>query len=323
MKTTKTLSGALNVLDALSKHKNINDYICNQKNNDSAPEINEYIIREINPYDIVRWKYKDRPSNELGDIESLSDEFKKIGQQQPCIVRKILNQNKYELIIGERRWHASKKAQLNLKVIIQDIDDNTAALIQTAENDSRKDLSDFAKGMSLSNLISHGIIKQKDLETKLGKSKQEISRLLSFSRIEKEVFDAINIFSNVSSRTAYEISRLSNKGSEYVNALISISEKIRTGKYGANKIISIVDSIIQKKCENEEQIKTRVLDKEGRHLFCWRKNNNNYPSIHFPKDIADMFETNKIDIELLTEEIKNEISRQLKNSRHMATKKKP
>ena len=39
---------------------------------------------EIDTNLIIRWKYKDRPSNEYGDIESLAKTIKEIGQQVPC-----------------------------------------------------------------------------------------------------------------------------------------------------------------------------------------------------------------------------------------------
>ena len=80
---------------------------------------------------IIRWKYKDRPENELGDIDDLAETFKSVGQQQPCIVRKLHGTaGKYELLVGERRWKAAEKAGLQLKCIIKEIDDKTATLIQ-------------------------------------------------------------------------------------------------------------------------------------------------------------------------------------------------
>jgi ParB family chromosome partitioning protein len=316
----KSLSGALNVLDALNQKKTLDDYMSSTENKNtsqtksaiSSSTSNEYTIHSLDPDVISRWEYKDRPDNELGDIDALANELKAIGQQQPCIVRPIRGQNNYELIVGERRWLASKKAKINIKVIIQEIDDNTAALIQAAENDSRKDLSDYAKGMSLSRLIKNGVIKQKDLEDKLGKSKQEVSRLLSFSRIEESVFTAIETFSDISARTAYEISRLSNKGEKHVDALISISQQIRTGKYGANKIVIEVNKIMSTVIK-DNTYNTKVIDNEGRHLFSWRIDNNKQPSLHFPKSIVDMIEANKINIEVLTTGIKNELSKQIKS----------
>lgn len=310
MNNKKSLSGALNVLEALTNKQTIDDYIENSDNHKELLRNNSFVVEEINPSSIKRWQYKDRPEDELGDIDSLANELKTIGQQQPCIVRKISNNN-FELIVGERRWLAAQKAQLKLKVIVEDIDDNTAALIQAAENDSRLDLSDYAKGMSLFKLINDKVITQKDLETKLSKSKQEITRLLSFAKIDNDVCESIQTFTKVSSRTAYEISRLSKKGYEYKEALKSISDKIRDGRYGANKVIDEVNKFVNKK-DAKNTDSQKIYASDGRHLFTWRSDNNHKPSIHFPSDIVNLIVNNKINIDILSEGIKNEIYKQLK-----------
>tara|TARA_R110002167_G_scaffold93474_7_gene250506 strand:- start:16536 stop:17474 length:939 start_codon:yes stop_codon:yes gene_type:complete len=311
MTKQKSLSGALNVLEALSK-KTVDDYVANQDKPTSSetPKSTEFVIHEIDTNKISRWKYKDRPLTELGDIQALADELKQIGQQQPCIVRP-LSSDKYELIVGERRWLAAQHAGLKLKAVIKAIDDNTSALIQAAENESRLDLTDFSKGMSLARLIENKIITQKDLQEKLGKSKQQVSRLLSFSRINKEVFESINDFSKVSARTAYEISRLSNKGDDYVSALIKISIKISSGKFGASKIIAEIDKMLSSENVNPSKGK-KIYDPEGRHLFTWRTDNNSMPSVHFPADIAKLIHDSKIDLDQLNDGIKNEIYKQLR-----------
>lgn len=224
-------------------------------------------IINVDPSRIKRWKHKDRPENELGDINALAKEFIEIGQQQPCIVRAIENSSCYELIIGERRWQAAKIAKKDLMVIVSRISDNDAALAQIAENDSRKDLSDYAKGISFAKLISENVIKQKDLITKLGKSKQQISALLSFSKIPKEVIIAIGDMTKVSSNTAERIKELCNKGDSYINAIISIADKIRTGKFGRH---AIEKTVLISLSNDSEKLKTsakKFYSSNGDHLF--------------------------------------------------------
>jgi len=302
-----SLNGALNVLNALNKNKKINDYLTENINLDDE---NALTICNIDPNNIERWQYKDRPQGELGDIDKLANEIKNMGQQQPCIVRKLEN-GKYELLVGERRWLAAKKAKINLKVIIQNINDSDAALIQVAENESRLDLSDFAKGMNLFKLIQNGVIKQKDLEIKLGKSKQEISRLLSFSKIDENVFKAIKDFQKVTSRTAYEVSRISKKGGCYVSALIKISPHIREGKYGANKIIEEVNKYVSTKKPIKKRIFEKTFSEDGFHLFTWKTDVNKNRSIFFPKKISKLIEEEKIDMKMINTAIKNEIVKKI------------
>ena len=253
-------------------------------------------IIEVLPNSVRNWKFHDRPEMELGDIAALAQEFKEVGQQQPCIVRALKNevQYQYEIIAGERRWRASLLAKTKLKVIVKELSDNEAALVQITENSNRKDLSDYAKGMSYAQLIDNGIIQQKDLVEKLGKPKQYISSLLSFSKIPEEVMDAISDMTLVSCRSAEQIRRLSSKGESYVKALISIADKIRSGKYGQERIEKYVLCYVN---SEQQEIKpksiTKAIDRTGRHLFTWRNDINDCPSIHFPKDMSKFIRDHK------------------------------
>lgn len=261
-------------------------------------------IHELDPYSIYRWSEKDRPENELGNIEDLAKSFKQIGQQVPCIVRPSKEKmGEFELIVGECRWHAAKLAEMPLKVIIQSLDDRMAALIQAAENEERSDLSEYAKGISYATKIEKGILSQKDLTEILGISKQQVSRLLSFSRIPELLKEAIEDFRKVSSRTAEEMCRLSSKGNNYLEALVVLAPKIKTGKFGEKRIQQEINKILNKEV-SKELFSQKVLNKDGRHLFTWRQDNNGIPSIHFPNDIIQLLTSNTMDFSQITQDIK-------------------
>ena len=299
----------------------------NQKNDETQANTNkttskksyEENLTELLSTEIVNWEHHDRPSSELGDIAALAEEFKTIGQQQPCVVRPHPTlSNYYELIIGERRWRACKLANIPVKVIIRELSDTDAALAQAAENDNRVDLSDYAKGMSYSKLIKAGVIKQIDLVEKLGKSKQYVSALLSFSKIPDEVLTAIGDMTKVSASSAETIKQLSNKGRDHIDALLKLAQKISEGKLGGRNLTKTVSDMAdnQKRIEKENK---KILSKDGRHIFTWRSDNNNKPSIHFPNNIADLLANNDLDIEELTLNIANLIEVEL--SRLKETKK--
>jgi len=96
------------------------------------------------------WMFADRPENEMGDINSLSESIKITGQQEPILVRPTDNEKKeqYEIIFGHRRWRACKKIGTKVLAIIKAVTDREASLFQKEENENRKDLSDFAKAKS-------------------------------------------------------------------------------------------------------------------------------------------------------------------------------
>ena len=276
--------------------------------------IDSSTVLSVDPSIIKNWEFHDRPESELGDIKALADDFLSIGQQQPCIVRPVTNDSnfQYELIIGERRWRAASLARINLSVIVKaDLSDSDAALSQAAENENRIGISDFAKGMSFSKLIDGGLIKQNHLIEKLGRSKQYVSSLLSFSKIPSEIIGSIHDWSKVSAKTAEKIKQLANKGDDYIKAIISLSSSIMSKKIGHSslekKVSEIINANVQSKIEN-----LKVYTQDGRHIFTWRQDNNNLPSMHFPKGINNLFLESKIDLDTFTENVRVLIEEQLK-----------
>jgi ParB family chromosome partitioning protein len=269
------------LLEADHKSRNVKEYI---EDNLVITKINnnENAIISLDPNKISLWKYKDRPANELGDIDLLAKKMKDIGQQQPCIVRPSgINKDYYELIAGERRWRASIKASINLKVIVKNLTDNEAAIVQDEEN-YHNPLSEFAQGMSYANQIKDGILKQVDLIDKIGITKQKLSRLLSFSQIPTDVSSAIGDLRKVSSGTAEKIKQLCSKGEEYKNCIIELSEKIRSGKLGHEKL----SKIIEEKLYSIPKIKVKnIYDNEGILLFKIKKSRTNDIIINIKSDI--------------------------------------
>lgn len=272
---------------------------------DMPTHLSSNVIHEIDPGLIKNWEYHDRPENELGDIENLSKEFLEMGQQVPCIVRQISDKKyKYELIAGERRWRAAQKANLKLKLLIRNLTDNEAALVQISENSNRTALSDYAKGMSYSRLIKQGLLSQSDLVGKLKISKQQVSRLLSFDKIPSSIIAAIGDMSQVSSRTAEQIKQLSAKDDKYIEAICHFAPQIREGKIGQAKLLQLTTSYFNK--DNKDPTE-KIYSESGKHLYSWRTDNNMSPSIHFPKSVASLIRNDKINKEDLSNKVKKVI----------------
>ena len=280
-----------------------------------AQDINdENVIKLLNPDDVINWCLSDRPSNELGDIDSLAADLLNVGQQQPCIVRinpKIAN--KYELIVGERRWRAAKKANIPLKAVVKILSDSEAALIQSAENDNRVDLSDYAKGISFSRLINSEVIKQSDLVEKLGKSKQYVSALLSFSKIPPEIIAAIGDMSKISARTAEEIKQLSSKGETYIKAIIDFSAKLRSGRAGQKSLKNFVFNHIESKSSS---INNKTYSCKGKDFFTVNRTKVNDIKMIMSKEINNFLDTlDEKQLDKIYEEIINVLEKSLVRAR--------
>ncbi len=273
-------------------------------------------VLELSPSEIKNWDYHDRPESELGNIEALANEFKEIGQLQPCIVRYLKDKTtgyKYELIVGERRWRAAQLAELPLRVLVKKLSDSEAAIIQASENYNRQDLSDYARGISYSKLIEEGIITSVQLTKTLCISKQQISRLLSFSKIPIEIIDSIQDMSKISARTAEHIKQLSNKGNDYISAIIKYSEKIRTGEVGHEKLNELVENYINNTHKTKKSF-DKLYSRDGIHLFTLKSNANSSASIHFNKDIVVLLEQKNIDLKNIAYKISQILEESITNN---------
>lgn len=288
-----------------SKPNNLSNYLANQT---EQLEPTVYTVHEISPDLIINWKLHDRSEIDLGDIEELANSMVTIGQKQPCIVRLYHGSDfKYELIIGERRWRAAKLRNIDLKVIIENLNDHDAALCQVIENERREDLCDYSKGMNYAQLIGQNIVSQKELESVLNKTKVEITRLLSFSHVPTKIWETIGDVRKISARTASEIRAMvqhKTLGHQYTNAIIQLAEQLKTGKLGARNLRSAADKLannITYPCLTKE-----IMSLSGRHLFSWRRDSNGNLSVSFPKSIREI-----IDKEQLEHVIKETIETQI------------
>ena len=127
--------------------------------------------QEIYVTDIIPSPYQPRQIFSSDEIDELSQSIKKSGVLQPILVRKI-NNGKYELIAGERRWRASKKIGLNkIPAIIKEMDDQEVIVVSLIENIQREDLSAYEEAEALEKLIQS-----------TGETKEEISKVISKSR---------------------------------------------------------------------------------------------------------------------------------------------
>jgi ParB family chromosome partitioning protein len=118
---------------------------------------------------------------------SLADDIYRKGQLQPIVVRGI-EKNKYQIIMGERRWRAVKFNQKRygsdagtvLAIIRDDLADENLRLAQLSENLQRVDLSDLETAAFLKNILKeYPSLKKQTLASILGKNSQYVSRILA------------------------------------------------------------------------------------------------------------------------------------------------
>ena len=125
------------------------------------------------------------------EIDALAESIKKRGVLQPIIVRKV--GDKYQLIAGERRWRAAKRAGLErIPARVIEIDDNGALEIALVENLDRKDLNplELAKGYQL--LKDRFGLTQDEIAKKIGRSRSAVANTLRLLQLDDFVKDLIH-----------------------------------------------------------------------------------------------------------------------------------
>jgi len=113
--------------------------------------------------------------------------IKSIGILQPPVVRKVA-ENKYELIMGERRFRAAKLAGFtSIPVIIRQTPDNELLREALIENIHRSELNPLEEGAAYAQLLSDFGCTQEELALKLGRSRPLISNTIRLLNLPDSV----------------------------------------------------------------------------------------------------------------------------------------
>lgn len=121
------------------------------------------------------------------DLEGLAESIHYNGLLQPITVRKI-QENKYELISGERRLRACKMAGLStIPSIIIEIDEQNSALLAVLENLQRENLHFFEEAIAIERLMKGFGLSQEEISKKLGKSQSSLSNKIRLLRLPSEI----------------------------------------------------------------------------------------------------------------------------------------
>lgn len=136
--------------------------------------------------DIVVNKSQPRKHFDEDALNELTDSIKQNGVLQPILVRK--KGLKYEIVAGERRYQASKRAGLSeIPVIIKEISDEEVFQLALIENLQRDDLNPIEEAMGYKKLISDKALTQEELGKILSKSRSAIANTMRLLDLPKQV----------------------------------------------------------------------------------------------------------------------------------------
>jgi ParB family chromosome partitioning protein len=146
-------------------------------------------IQEISISSIIPNSDQPRKTFNNVSLKDLADSIKNKGVLQPILVSPIKG-NQYEILIGERRWKASKIAGLNtIPCIIKEYIENNVDKLEIAliENIQREDLNPIELANTYNELFNKLKITQEELSKRVGKSRTSIANTMRLLKLPKTI----------------------------------------------------------------------------------------------------------------------------------------
>ncbi len=132
-------------------------------------------------------KYQPRTSMDQASLTELSESIKAQGVMQPILVRPI-DDGRFEIIAGERRWRAAQIAGLSeVPVLIREVADESALAMSLIENIQREDLNPLEEALGIQRLIKEFKLTHQTAGAALGSSRSTISNLLRLLNLSAPV----------------------------------------------------------------------------------------------------------------------------------------
>ena len=219
-----------------------------EKPKDKPQEINQ--TNTISISDLSRNPYQPRQYFSEEKLEELTNSIKKNGIIQPIAVRpnKIEN-GKYEIIAGERRWIAAQRAGLHeIPVRILDLSDVESLEVAIVENIQRDDLNSVEEARGYKRLNEEFKYDHESISKLMSKSRSHISNTLRLLTLPADVIAMIEE-GTLTSGQARPLIGISNAS--------AIAEEIVSKNYSARKVEYLTRN--KKNKNGEKRVDTNIL----------------------------------------------------------------
>lgn len=131
-------------------------------------------------------RYQSRLRFSEGELEGMARSIEEHGIIQPLLVRK--DDNGYELVAGERRLRAAKKAGLSqVPVIVKTITDTDLLEMSIVENVQREDLNPMEEAEAYYQLITKFDLTQDQAAARVGKSRSAVANFLRLRQLSEQI----------------------------------------------------------------------------------------------------------------------------------------
>ena len=222
---------------------------------------------------LIPGKYQPRKYFDEEKLNELTNSIRERGVLQPIIVRESkTSKEKYEIVAGERRWQAAKKAHLNeVPVVISNIDDLKSLEFAIVENVQRDDLNPLEEAQGYKRLIDEFAYDHEKVSKIIGKSRSYITNSLRLLSLPQDV---LNLLENrkISSGHAKILVGLDN--ASFVAS--KIKEKNLSVRQAENfvKIFKKGKNNLKSRDINVQHLENILIDKIGLKVIITNKKNN-------------------------------------------------
>jgi ParB family transcriptional regulator, chromosome partitioning protein len=205
-------------------------------------------IKKIPIDHIIPNRYQPRTVFDDEKIEELARTIHIHGVIQPIVVREY-DEDKFEIIAGERRWRAMKKLEWEeVPAIIKNLSDSETASVALIENLQREELSPIEEAMAYGKLLEIHSLTQEALAQRLGKGQSTVANKLRLLKLPQEVQDAL-LNKLITERHARSLIPLKNPQLQ-VQLLAEIIEKSLNVKQTEERVVKLLS-------QNEEKPKPK------------------------------------------------------------------
>jgi ParB family chromosome partitioning protein len=225
--------------------------------------------------DIISNPLQPRKTFDEEKLNDLTNSIKERGIIQPIVVRPSKSQDeKFEIIAGERRWSAAKKANLDsVPVVILNVDDEKSLEFAIVENVQRQDLNPIEEARGYQKLIDEFNYNQEKLSKFIGKSRSYIANSLRLLSLSPDVIDHMEK-GNLTAGHARALIGVPNAGiiaKKIIKNQLSVRQVENLVKVFKNKNIV---KLIKGKDSNIIELQKSLENKIGLSVIIQNKKNN-------------------------------------------------
>lgn len=152
-----------------------------------APEVRDPVAFDL-PVDAVSAN-PNQPRKDFDDaaLHELAGSLKRSGMLQPVVVRRK-GEDRYELVVGERRWRAARLAGLTtIPAVIRDADDSGSLELALVENLLREDLNPIEEAEAFQRLLAEFGWTQEQLGERVGRDRSSVANCLRLLKLPAEI----------------------------------------------------------------------------------------------------------------------------------------